>query len=150
MIPTPRHRSDPRSYPERLHLIVFGKRPPALLTEQSSQHLGRIEPSATISKSWERGLETATGTGTGGARRLRPTFSEVESGWKRHACSLAGSRDPQALMRRIRIRRQCRMFPICPWCAGFTITVQRLCAVRLATGEEGVQACHTAEATPLS
>jgi hypothetical protein len=28
------------------------------------------------------------------------------------------------------------MFPICPWCAGFTNTVKRLCAVRLANEEE--------------
>jgi hypothetical protein len=44
LIPMPRRRSDLRFYPERLHLIVFGN--DALhhvLTEQSSQHLRRID-----------------------------------------------------------------------------------------------------------
>jgi hypothetical protein len=41
------------------------------------------------------------------------------------------------------------MLPICPWCAGFTGTVERLCVVRLANEEDEVLYCHSSIAPLL-
>jgi hypothetical protein len=75
--------------------------------------------------------------GRGAPRQARSP--KRKAGWKRDACSCGVSAPclvtpPAGLS--AQNQDQKTVSPICPWFAGFTSTVERLCAVRLANEEE--------------